>query len=80
MGATVLTIEGAKAANIDVIENGRYTQAVHDTVVALRPGVVSFHFGLPSRALLDRVRSVGSWIISSATTVEEARWLESAGS
>src|SRR5437773_4534174 len=38
MGATVLTIEGAKAANIDVIENGRYTQAVHDTVVALRAG------------------------------------------
>jgi large subunit ribosomal protein L4 len=38
MGATVLTIEAAKAANIDVIENGRYTQAVHDTVVALRAG------------------------------------------
>jgi len=38
MGATVLTIEGAKAAKIDVIENGRYTQAVHDTVVALRAG------------------------------------------
>src|ERR1700712_257428 len=38
MSATVLTIEAAKAANIDVIENGRYTQAVHDTVVALRAG------------------------------------------
>src|SRR3954465_2417314 len=38
MAATVLTIEAAKAANIEVIENGRYTQAVHDTVTALRAG------------------------------------------
>src|SRR5438034_8674383 len=36
MAAKVLTIEAAKAANIDVIENGKYTQVVHDTVVALR--------------------------------------------
>ena len=36
MGAKLLTVEAAKAANIDVVENGRYTQVVHDTVVALR--------------------------------------------
>jgi len=36
MPAKVLTIEAAKAAKIDVIENGKYTQVVHDTVVALR--------------------------------------------
>jgi large subunit ribosomal protein L4 len=36
MAAKVLTIEAAKAAKIDVIENGKYTQVVHDTVVALR--------------------------------------------
>ena len=36
MPAKVLTVEAAKAANIDVIENGKYTQVVHDTVVALR--------------------------------------------
>src|SRR3954465_11310964 len=36
MGATVLTIEAAKAANIEVIETGRYTQAVPDVVTALR--------------------------------------------
>jgi large subunit ribosomal protein L4 len=36
MAAKVLTVEAAKAANIDVVENGRYTQVVHDTVVALR--------------------------------------------
>ena len=36
MSATVLTIEAARKANIDVIENGKYTQAVHDVVVAMR--------------------------------------------
>ena len=36
MSATILTAEAAKAANIEVITNGKYTQAVHDTVVAYR--------------------------------------------
>ena len=36
MAAKVLTVEAAKAANIEVIENGKYTQAVHDVVVAMR--------------------------------------------
>lgn len=36
MTAKILTVEAAKSAQIDVIENGRYTQVVHDTVVALR--------------------------------------------
>ncbi|HJQ40517.1 MAG TPA: nitronate monooxygenase [Thermoanaerobaculia bacterium] len=45
----------------------------------LRPAVVSFHFGLPDDALLDRVRKTGAKILSSATTVAEARWLEERG-
>ena len=36
MSATVLTIKAAREANIDVIENGKYTQAVHDVIVAMR--------------------------------------------
>ncbi|AHF67870.1 NAD(P)H-dependent flavin oxidoreductase [Pseudomonas cichorii] len=48
-------------------------------VEALKPEVVSFHFGLPERALLDRVRATGARILSSATTVEEAVWLEKNG-
>ena len=43
------------------------------------PAVVSFHFGLPSAELLARVRRGGSKIFSSATTVEEALWLEAHG-
>jgi nitronate monooxygenase len=40
---------------------------------------VSFHFGLPEKRLLARVRTTGAKIISSATTVDEARWLEREG-
>jgi nitronate monooxygenase len=45
----------------------------------LRPPVVSFHFGLPSPELLARVKRTGARVLSSATTVEEARWLEARG-
>ena len=48
-------------------------------VEASRPAVVSFHFGLPEPALLDRVRQAGAKIFSTATTVEEAIWLEQRG-
>lgn len=45
----------------------------------IRPQVISFHFGLPERRLLDRVVSTGATVLSSATTVDEARWLEAEG-
>ena len=44
-----------------------------------RPTVVSFHFGLPPAELLSRVKAAGALILSSATTVAEARWLEQNG-
>ncbi len=50
-----------------------------DVLGEFQPAVVSFHFGLPSVDLLARVRAWGSKILSSATTVEEARWLEAHG-
>jgi nitronate monooxygenase len=50
-----------------------------DLLAEYRPAVVSFHFGLPTADLLARVRAFGAKIISSATTVEEARWLEAHG-
>jgi len=43
------------------------------------PTVVSFHFGLPDDALLARVRATGAKVIGSATTLEEALWLEARG-
>ncbi|SFU67974.1 NAD(P)H-dependent flavin oxidoreductase [Halomonas korlensis] len=50
-----------------------------DALEAFRPQVVSFHFGLPAPELLARVKSWGAIVLSSATTVEEARWLEARG-
>lgn len=45
----------------------------------IRPAVVSFHFGLPSDELLARVRATGAKILSSATTLDEALWLQERG-
>jgi nitronate monooxygenase len=50
-----------------------------DVLAHFKPPVVSFHFGLPSNELLDRIRPWRPTIISSATTVDEARWLEARG-
>ena len=48
-------------------------------VEELKPEIVSFHFGMPAQALVDRVRAAGARILSSATTADEARWLEDHG-
>jgi nitronate monooxygenase len=56
-----------------------FTAEAADILEDFRPPVVSFHFGLPSPPLLARVRSWGAKILSSATTVDEALWLEARG-
>lgn len=56
-----------------------FNREMADLVCEYQPAVVSFHFGLPSPELMSRVRSSGAKIISSATTVEEALWLEAHG-
>lgn len=56
-----------------------FDDAACQVVEAFRPEVVSFHFGLPEKALLDRVKATGAKVLSSATTVEEAVWLEQQG-
>jgi nitronate monooxygenase len=55
------------------------TASVADLVAPFAPAVVSFHFGLPSAELLARVRAWGAKVLSSATTVAEARWLAERG-
>jgi len=56
-----------------------FSAEVAQVLGEFKPTVVSFHFGLPSAELLAAVRSWGAKILSSATTVEEARWLEAHG-
>jgi nitronate monooxygenase len=53
--------------------------AMCEVVEALKPAIVSFHFGLPAPDLLARVKAAGVKVFSSATTVEEARWLDARG-
>lgn len=52
-----------------------FSEVIADLVEPFRPPVVSFHFGLPSPALVARVKGWGSKVLASATTVDEARWL-----
>lgn len=56
-----------------------FNDAACQLVEQLRPQVVSFHFGLPEKSLLARVKATGAKVLSSATTVEEAVWLEEHG-
>jgi nitronate monooxygenase len=56
-----------------------FSSEAADVLAAFKPAVVSFHYGLPSPELVARVKSWGTRIFSSATTVDEARWLERHG-
>lgn len=56
-----------------------FDAAAAELLSEFKPPVVSFHFGLPEESLLARVRSWGAKVVSSATTVDEARWLEAHG-
>ena len=52
-----------------------FNDAMCAVVEELRPAIVSFHFGLPDPALLDRVRATGALVLGNATTLDEAIWL-----
>ncbi|WP_217476102.1 NAD(P)H-dependent flavin oxidoreductase [Stutzerimonas stutzeri] len=56
-----------------------FDAAMAEVVERHRPPVVSFHFGLPAPDLLQRVKATGAKILSSATTLEEGRWLQAQG-
>ncbi|GJE18022.1 NAD(P)H-dependent flavin oxidoreductase [Methylobacterium marchantiae] len=67
------------AAPIAMANRAPFDEAMCAVVEDLRPNVVSFHFGLPDDTLLSRVRAAGCLVFSSATTMREARWLETRG-
>jgi nitronate monooxygenase len=56
-----------------------FSEQAADVVEAYKPSVMSFHFGLPPANLLARVKRWGSRVLASATTVEEALWLQAHG-
>jgi len=67
---------GAEAPSVN---RSPFDEAMCEVMEEFRPQVVSFHFGLPAAALVKRVKAAGCLVISSATTAEEARWLENNG-
>lgn len=56
-----------------------FSHDIADVVAPFRPPVVSFHFGLPAPDLLARVRAWGALVVATATTVDEAVWLDAHG-
>jgi len=56
-----------------------FDAAFCEAVIACGPRVISFHFGLPEAALVERLKAAGILILSSATSAAEARWLEAHG-
>ncbi|MDF0534705.1 nitronate monooxygenase [Shewanella sp. A32] len=63
----------------NVAERRPFDAAMAEAIAPLRPEVVSFHFGLPALSLLQQVKSWGSKVIASATTVAEGLWLQAQG-
>lgn len=70
-----LDIENVPAAPLRMPFDAAACAVVED----MKPAVVSFHFGLPDPALVQRLKARGIKIFSSATSVAEARWLEARG-
>ena len=56
-----------------------FDDAMLAAVLDLRPRIASFHFGLPDAAAMAALKEAGIVVLSSATTVAEARALEVGG-
>ena len=56
-----------------------FSDALCDLIAPYAPPVVSFHFGLPAPHLVARIKAWGGKVLSSATTVAEAKWLQTHG-
>ncbi len=56
-----------------------FTRDYLDAIAPFKPELVSFHFGLPDQELIDDIKAWGGLIASSATTLDEALWLQLRG-
>jgi nitronate monooxygenase len=67
------------ATPVNAANRAPFDAAMCELVEELKPEIVSFHFGLPDQALLQRIKAAGCIVIASATIVREAIWLEENG-
>lgn len=63
----------------EIYRSFRDDDAMLEVVLDARPAVVSFHFGVPDAARIARLRAVGSVLVASVTSVDEARVALDAG-
>lgn len=56
-----------------------FDESLVEALLEIRAPVVSFHYGMPDKTVVAALKDAGSVILSSATTAEEARWLEAQG-
>lgn len=73
--------EATTPTQLDVIYRSflEIDDARMDVLLAHRPQIVSFHFGLPSTAVIEKLKNVGIAIFASACHVDEAKQLDAAG-
>lgn len=64
-----------KPVNSTLIDN----QAMLDMLLQEKPAVVSFHFGVPSQAVITQLKQAGIVLIASATSLPEAQIIADAG-
>jgi nitronate monooxygenase len=66
-------------ATVTAANRAPFDAAMCELVEELKPEIVSFHFGLPDKSLLKRVKAAGCLVVGCATVVKEAVWLEQNG-
>lgn len=69
--------------DIDAIQAGAgrrpFDLGTLELIAPFRPPVVSFHFGLPEAAIIERIKAWGGKVLSTATTLAEGKWLQAHG-
>ena len=69
---------GAPPENLPQMGPG-FDGAKLEVVLGIRPPIVSFHFGIPDTNMIARLKEAGIVLMSTATTVAEARKLAASG-
>lgn len=67
------------AALSEIYTSFNVDEAMLETLIAARPAVVSFHFGLPPARFIQRLKAAGIILLASATNLAEGRLVEAAG-
>jgi len=79
LNAYYIQLQVDSSTSVAQSASASFDEKMCDLVMEYHPEVVSFHFGLPEKKLLLRIKRAGAKILSSATSVAEARWLEDQG-